>query len=508
MIRMRNKKILNILLTLSLIITSINIPIMHTLAKEDPSKKPIILRVSNWEEYIDLGEWDEGSEITLDNGAVIYGERPLYEDFEDWYYECYGRKVKVEYSTSGTNEELYNLLTMGDVYDLICPSEYMIMKLMTEGWLQPYSESFYDTSIEENYYARGVSPYIKKTMDSNEINGESWGKYAACYMWGVTGMLYNSDVITESEAGTWKAYDNPKLYKQLTLKDNVRDTYFTALGIMKADKFMDPDFKNSEDYHYRLSSEMNDTSPETISEAEDMLSDLVPRVYSMETDSGKTDLLSGKIAANYQWSGDAAYIINEAGEDSGLKFAVPKECTNLWFDGWVMLEKGINGDSEKQHAAEAFVNFMSRPDNAVRNMEYIGYTSSISGGDDDTVYEYIKYRFEPEDMDARTMQYPLGYFFSGNADDSNYIVNTDTRYADGGELYARYPTQDVMNRSVVMQYFDTDANHAINQMWIHIRCKDIRDISIWTWFIAGGIALMLIAAFIVTRGIWKINRKK
>ena len=94
--RMKHKKILNILLTLSLIITSINIPVIHTLAKDDSSKKPIVLRVSNWEEYIDLGEWDEDCEIELDNGAVIFGEQPLYKDFEDWYYENYGRKVIVE----------------------------------------------------------------------------------------------------------------------------------------------------------------------------------------------------------------------------------------------------------------------------------------------------------------------------------------------------------------------------------------------------------------------------
>ena len=49
-------------------------------------------------------------------------------------------------------------------------------------------------------------------------------------------------------------------------------------------------------------------------------------------------MITGKIVANYQWSGDAVYAMNEAEQDgAALKFAVPKECTNLWFDGWVML---------------------------------------------------------------------------------------------------------------------------------------------------------------------------
>ena len=88
----------------------------------------IILRVNSWEEYIDEGDWEEGDEIELSDGRVIFSESGLVEDFEEWFYETYGMKVRVEYSTFGTNEELYNQMTMGDTYDLVCPSEYIIMK--------------------------------------------------------------------------------------------------------------------------------------------------------------------------------------------------------------------------------------------------------------------------------------------------------------------------------------------------------------------------------------------
>ncbi|MFR8119521.1 MAG: hypothetical protein ACLU70_11465 [Lachnospira sp.] len=113
----------------------------------------IILRVCNWEEYIDTGDWDEA--IELDSGE-IKGENSIVKDFEDWYYQIYGKKVVVEYSTVGTNEELYNMLTLGDEYDLICPSEYMIMKLMAEGWLEPFSEQFFDKNVTENYYTHAA----------------------------------------------------------------------------------------------------------------------------------------------------------------------------------------------------------------------------------------------------------------------------------------------------------------------------------------------------------------
>ena len=141
----------------------------------------VTLRVCNWEEYIDLGDWGEDEVIDLESGD-IFGENSMIEDFEEWYRETYGAEVKVEYSTFGTNEDLYNMLTLGDVYDVVCPSEYMFMKLMSEGMLVPLSDGFFDESDENNYYTRGVSPYIRQIFDEHEIGGEPWSRYAAGYM--------------------------------------------------------------------------------------------------------------------------------------------------------------------------------------------------------------------------------------------------------------------------------------------------------------------------------------
>jgi spermidine/putrescine transport system substrate-binding protein len=229
---------------------------------------------------------------------------------------------------------------------------------------------------------------------------------------------------------------------------------------------------------------MNDVSEETIEQAEALLAEMIDNSYSLETDSGKADMITGKIVANYQWSGDAVYAMDQAEEDDFyLKFVAPKECTNLWFDGWVMLADGINGDSEKQQAAEAFVNFLSRPDNAVRNMYYIGYTSSIAGGDDDTVFEYLDWCYGAEDDEEDTIEYPLGYFFSGDEDDEDYIITASSEQIDR-QLFAQYPSSEVIDRSAVMEYFDTDANKNINQMWINVRCFNIKDVPVVVWFIA------------------------
>lgn len=456
----------------------------------------VTLRVCNWEEYIDLGGWDEDEAMELENGQTICGDRPIYQEFEDWYYENYGVKVKVEYSCFGTNEELYSMLTLGDRYDLVCPSDYLIMKLMKEEAVVPFSDEFFDESKEDNYYVKGVSPYIRNVFDENEINGESWSKYAAGYMWGLTGILYNPEYVSYDEASTWAIINNPKFSRQVTVKDNVRDTYFAALGVYKHDLLTSDEFVNASDYSNRLLEEMNDVSEDTIDDVGNLLQDVRDNVYAFETDSGKADIVSGKIVANYQWSGDAVYAMDQAEEDGvSLDFAIPEECTNLWFDGWVMLKSGISEDPRKQQAAEAFVNYVSRPDNAVRNMYYIGYTSVISGGDDDTIIDYVDYNFGAEEDEEDTFDYNLGYFFAGDENSEDYIVTAPMEQMNR-QLTAQYPSAEDISHSAIMLCFDDDAAANINQMWIDVRCYNIKDVPVGIWIFAGAVVVLIVAAIV------------
>ena len=459
----------------------------------ESEEKAVTLRVCNWEEYIDLGDWDET--IDLESGDII-GENSMVEDFEEWYYETYGKRVKVEYSTFGTNEDLYNMLTLGDVYDIVCPSEYMFMKLMAEKMLVPLSDEFFDETDENNYYTRGVSPYIREVFENHEINGESWAKYAAGYMWGITGIVYNPEVVSEEEASTWRILNNPKFKRQVTIKDNVRDSYFAAVGALKHDLLTSPEFRADPNYKQRLEEEMNDVSPETIKTVQDYLQDVKDNAYSFETDSGKADMITGKVVANYQWSGDAVYSLDQAEEDDYiLNFAVPEESTNIYFDGWVMLKSGIGDDAEKQHAAEAFINFNSRPDNAIRNMYYIGYTSVIGGGDDTRIFEYADWCYGAEDDEEEVVEYPLGYFFTGDNSDENYVITAPEEQLRR-QLFAQYPTQEAISKSSIMVYFDSDKNDVINQMWINVRCFNLYDVPVWAWAIAAAVAAVLIYLFV------------
>lgn len=457
----------------------------------------IVLRVCNWEEYIDEGGWEDDEVIDLDSGD-IFGENSMIQDFEQWYQDTYGKKVRVEYSTFGTNEELYSQLNLGNVYDLVCPSDYMIMKLLKENKLEPLSKDFFDTENENNYYVKGVSPYINGVFEENQIDGKPWVDYAAGYMWGITGMVYNPEEVTEEEASTWAILENPKFYRQVTIKDNVRDAYFPTLAILNRDQLLDPSFRNSANYETQLSAIMNDTRKETIDEAEEKLKEIRANVYSFETDSGKADMVSGKVVANLQWSGDGVYALDQAEEDGFyLDWAVPEECTNLWFDGWVMLKSGIGQDAAKKQAAQAFINFLSRPDNAVRNMYYIGYTSAIAGGDSDVIFDYLDWTYGAEEDEEDTIEYPVGYFFSGDNSDEDYVITAPAEQAHR-QLSAQYPSEEEISRSAVMLYFDDEGNKNINQMWINVRCFNLSMLSTTQWTV---IVLIALAAVLLVLGV-------
>ena len=113
-------------------------------------------------------------------------------------------------------------------------------------------------------------------------------------------------------------------------------------------------------------------------------------------------------------------------------------------------------------------------------MYYIGYTSVIAGGEDDTVFEYLDWCYGAEEDEEDVMDYPVGYLFSGDEDDEDYVITASSDQCNR-QLFAQYPTNDVIERSAIMEYFDYEANAMINQMWINVRCYNIKDMGPLAW---------------------------
>lgn len=408
--------------------------------QQNTSRSGNVLRVASWDEYIDMG--GEDSYYSADS-------KPIYEEFEVWYKEQTGEDITVEYVALQDNETMYNKIKMGDSYDLLCPSEYMAMKLKSEGKIIPYPTEFFDPNIETNYYAQNVSAYTNEIFKSVNLS-----EYIAGYMWGTTGFVFNPDKIDREIMKSWHCLTSKECERKITAKDNVRDSYFMGLGMYYENELLSLD-PTSEDYASTLSKKMNDTSRETMGEVKKLLEKARKNLYGLETDEGKTDVAMGRLDASYQWSGDAVFILDKAEEnDLYLEYSIPESASNLWFDGWVMME-GAN-----QKAATAFVNYLSRPDNVVRNMYYIGYTSCIAGED---VYEYISETYSAEDDDETAVPYDLSYFFG--KDHVLLVPEDQTRR----QLFGQYPDTAAKNRLVVMNYFNKEENERANRMWNNIK---------------------------------------
>lgn len=329
-------------------------------------KDTYVLRIYNCQDYIDEGYDDDGQKV---NESVV-------ESWQKWYYEQYGINVEVVYDTFETLESMMNTLKTGKTtYDLVCPSEYTIQKMIRLDMLDKYDYNLKDPNgnlIMTNYDY--VSPYLKSLFDL-----QGWNDYSVPYMWGTMGFIYNPENIDSNDIKHWSILWDSKYKNLATAKDSIRDTYVVGVMYVYYDELMQLKEKlnNNEitntEYTVEVGKIMNRCDDETLKKVKKALTEMKNNVYGFEVDSGKSDIVTGKVSINFAWSGDAVYSLNVAeGENNVyLNYQVPEEGSNVWFDAWVM-PKGAN-----KQLAQSFVNYLCDPDIAVRNMDYIGYTSSI-----------------------------------------------------------------------------------------------------------------------------------
>ena len=252
------------------------------------------------------------------------------------------------------------------------------------------------------------------------------------------------------------------------------------------------------------------------------LKSLNDSLYGYEVDSGKKDMAAGKIWINFAWSGDAVYALDfaedpaEVGANTAeLYYAVPEEGSNIFFDAWVM-PKGADVE-----LAQEFINFIQSPEIALRNMNYIGYTTSIAtdeifdyligeegyayGGDDVTERDG-KFFVEMENEDGSTedvevFAVDLSYLF-GRADSNRaYVAYTDVL---GRQFSAQYPDFDTVTRCTVMRNFTDEEIERLNVMWADSKegSTGTRGLYVAILITAGALVLALAVIAIEKRGLF------
>ena len=410
----------------------------------DESRKSI-LTVYNWADYID---------------------EELLGEFEEWYKEQTGEEVTVIYQLFDINEIMLAKIERGkEDFDVVCPSEYIIERMLENDLLLPIDKNFGSTPN----YIENISPYIKDVFSSIDGNGKNANDYAVGYMWGTTGFLYNTKYVSREEVSSWSALWNPKFNKKLLVKDAFRDVYSPLLIYANHDKILSGEVK--------MDDLMHDSSDESIAVVEALLKKAKPYIAGWEADFGKEIMTKEKAWLNLSWSGDAVWAIEEARDvNVELDYVVPDEGSIVWFDGWVIPKYAKN-----TKAASYFINFMCMPENAIRNMDASGYVSVIAS---DEVKEYMSEAAvesgyeEPQD---------LSYFFGENAD--SVVINP-----------ALYPDRSVIERCAMM-HDSGSRTEALLAMWSRVKGDNLNN-----WMVI--VILLSFAVLLVVGVMRKLKQRR
>ena len=311
--------------------------------------------VYNWGEYLDPEVIDMFEEET--------GIKVVYEEFE-------------------TNEIMYPKVAAGAIsYDVVCPSDYMIQKMIENDLLQEINFDHIPNlkNIDEEYLSW-----------SEEF--DPGNKYSVPYCWGTVGILYNKAMV-EEPVDSWDILWDEKYEDSILMQDSVRDALMVALK--------------------KLGYSMNTDSEEEISQATQLLIDQKPLVQAYVIDQVRDKMIGNEAALGVIYSGEAIYTQRE---NPDLEYVIPKEGSNLWIDSWVIPKNAQNVAN-----AEAFINFLCRPDIALMNFDYITYS---------TPNKAARELIEDEDIRNSTIAFPTSDMLEGCetyqylGDETDNIYNT------------------------------------------------------------------------------------
>lgn len=397
------------------------------------------LKVYNWADYIDM--------------------QNVLDKFPEWYLEQTGEEVQVSYQTFDINESMLTQIEIGkEDYDVVCPSEYIVERMLRNGLLQKINKDFGDTPD----YTKLVAPFVVDKFQQMAPKGSDIqvSDYAVGYMGGTTGWLYNPQLVSAEELQSWGAILDPKFEGKIFMKDAFRDVYSVIVLYAYRDEIASGELNKDE--------VVANITPERVARVEEILTAAKNNIAGWEVDFGKEEMTKGKTWMNLSWSGDAQWAIQEAAE-IGLKldYIVPQEGSNVWYDGWVIPKYAVN-----TKAAAYFIDFMCRPDNAILNMEEIGYVSVIASPE---ILEWAQdEEAYPEALDA-------SYFFGEGAE----AVHVNP---------VQYPDKTVIERCALMHDCGEQTEQMLD-MWNRVKGDNLSMTMIWIV----GVIILLLIAFIVMR---------
>ncbi|KIR03144.1 ABC transporter, periplasmic spermidine putrescine-binding protein PotD [Lachnospiraceae bacterium TWA4] len=294
--------------------------------------------------------------------------------------------IEVVYDTYETNEEMYPIIEAGGVsYDVLCTSDYMIEKMIANDLL---TEIDFSNIQNMNYVDKSVLEK-SKTFDPKNT-------YSVPYTYGTLGILYNKSMVTEP-VDSWNILWDKKYKDNILMYNSVRDLFVPAL-VLNGDS-------------------INTTDEAKLQKAKQKLIEQKPLLQRYVMDQIKDIMISGSAKLAMAYSGEVL-AIQEANED--IAYAIPKEGTNYFIDSWVIPK------NTKIKAAEAWINYINKPEVAYQIFEYTTYATANTGAQ--------------EKMDESLKDNP-----------------------------ALFPSEEIVKKCEVFHTLGTEGDTLFNNLWLEIK---------------------------------------
>ncbi len=251
--------------------------------------------------------------------------------------------IKVTYDEYETNEVMYPIIANGAAqYDLVCPSDYMVQRMISEGMLEKIN---FDNVPNIKYVDQVYKDAAKGFDSANE--------YSVPYLWGTVGILYNKTMVKEP-VDSWGILWDTKYKDNILMQKSVRDAFGITLKY--------------------LGHSLNSTDEKELEEAKQKLIQQKQSgvVQAYVVDEVRDKMIGNEAAIGVIYSGEA---LTCQSENPDLEYVIPKEGSNLWIDAWVIPKGAKNKEN-----AEKFLDFLCRPEIAKKNFDYITYSIPNSEG--------------------------------------------------------------------------------------------------------------------------------
>lgn len=248
--------------------------------------------------------------------------------------------IDIKYEEYESPEEMYTKYKAGAIdYDIICTSEYIIQKLISEGEV-----------LEQDYSSLSNYSNLDNTILELAQAYDPNNSYTVPYFYGTVGIVYDTTKVTEEEVSSWNCLWDNAHKNEIIMMNSVRDAFIPALKL--------------------LGYGINDPSETHLREALHLLDKQFPIVYAYFVDEIGDEMISGNAHMALIYSGEAAYAMDY---NENLAYTIPEEGSNLWIDSWF-----IPKTCQNQEAAMQFLDYICSHDAGMANFEYVYYASPLT----------------------------------------------------------------------------------------------------------------------------------